>query len=911
MKRLHLKLWHLFYAFSLIAFVGAGVVLATTADPTPAPIVNTASPMHPAIVLQDAEGVSVVESGKPISTMKTCGTCHDTDFIVSHSFHTDAGLSQMSAFAPQSGDSAWDLSNGYFGEWNPITYRYLSPEDSPTPDLTTAEWVMTMGYRHVGGGPASIARDGQSLLEKQPEASHLETSLIGADGERVAWDWSESGVVEMNCFLCHTTTPNNLARIQALESGQFQWANTATLLGTGLVEEKDGVFVWNSSSFGENQTVSMDTLPIQDPTSANCGACHGVVHTDNRTPMTIQIDSQTTWTTLTTGQIMSPQRISNSALNIASKPSLSRSWDIHAERALNCTNCHYSVNNPVYYQRADENQLDHLVFDPRRLDFGEYLERPSHDFARGENETMRRCESCHSIENNHTWLPYKDRHTEVLACESCHIPQVYAPALESIDWTVLQADGQPITLYRGIEGADLNAQTSLVSGYTPILLPDENSDGTKPLSPFNLVTAWYWVYGEQGLPVPQRDLTAVWLENGQYPADLLALFDADKDGALSTQELYIDTEAKQTLLVQRLEARGLNNPRIVGETRPYGVHHNVTTGNWAVKSCESCHAQESRLSAVFTLSNRTPMNTLPVLNSNALSALSPEIGTDGMLTVQPIPAALNLYVFGNSTVEWVDTLGMLAFLGTLAGVSLHGLGRYIASRRRANHAHTPELRRVYMYSVYERQWHWLQTALIFALIFTGIVIHRPDRFPLFSMDWMVLVHNVLALVLVINAALAAFYHLASGEIRQFLPQPRGFFNDAISQAKFYLQGIFSGAPHPFEKSPEKKMNPLQQMTYLMILNVLLPAQVITGVLMWGLQQFPDVANLFGGLPVLAPLHTLIAWLFATFIVAHVYLTTTAHEPLAGIRAMMMGWDEIEVHTSETAHEAKLSEEALS
>ena len=30
----------------------------------------------------------------------------------------------------------------------------------------------------------------------------------------------------------------------------------------------------------------------------------------------------------------------------------------------------------------------------------------------------------------------------------------------------------------------------------------------------------------------------------------------------------------------------------------------------------------------------------------------------------------------------------------------------------------------------------------------------------------------------------------------------------------------------------------------------------------------------GGLPYLAPFHTLIAWLLATFIVAHVYLTTT-------------------------------------
>jgi thiosulfate reductase cytochrome b subunit len=85
------------------------------------------------------------------------------------------------------------------------------------------------------------------------------------------------------------------------------------------------------------------------------------------------------------------------------------------------------------------------------------------------------------------------------------------------------------------------------------------------------------------------------------------------------------------------------------------------------------------------------------------------------------------------------------------------------------------------------------------------------------------------------------------------------------------------------------------MTYLAILNVLLPLQMITGALMWGMQRWPAVAGQLGGLPFLAPFHTLIAWLFASFIVLHVYLTTTGATPLANIRAMIMGWDEVEGH----------------
>jgi thiosulfate reductase cytochrome b subunit len=77
--------------------------------------------------------------------------------------------------------------------------------------------------------------------------------------------------------------------------------------------------------------------------------------------------------------------------------------------------------------------------------------------------------------------------------------------------------------------------------------------------------------------------------------------------------------------------------------------------------------------------------------------------------------------------------------------------------------------------------------------------------------------------------------------------------------------------------------------------VLLPLQILTGALMWGVQQWPEAAGALGGLPFLAPFHTLVAWLFASFIVAHVYLTTTGATPLEAIRGMVTGYEEVEVH----------------
>jgi len=88
------------------------------------------------------------------------------------------------------------------------------------------------------------------------------------------------------------------------------------------------------------------------------------------------------------------------------------------------------------------------------------------------------------------------------------------------------------------------------------------------------------------------------------------------------------------------------------------------------------------------------------------------------------------------------------------------------------------------------------------------------------------------------------------------------------------------------------MNPIQKVTYFGILNVLLPLQIITGALMWLVQKYPDI---LGGLPFLAPFHSLIAWTFATFILGHVYMTTTGATALEAMRAMVTGYEEVEVH----------------
>jgi len=868
--------------------------------------VTQASPMHPTFALLDQNGDKVLTTGAPLSTMHTCGQCHDTEFIAGHAFHSDLGLADFAVT-----DDSWDASPGMFGRWNPLSYRYLSHPGDERLDLSTAEWLTLYGDRVVGGGPAEYSRSGAPLIDLAPHVRDPEASILDPEtGRVVAWDWSQSGVMEMNCFLCHIENPDNDSRVAAIQRGEFGLATTATLFKTGIAVQSATGWSWNPDAFQSDGELQQASLPIQDPTNENCAACHGDVHIQPDLPLVISgCDGEAG----TTGEIVSSQRVSDSGMNISDKESQTRSWDIHAERQLKCTDCHYALNNPGHAADPQPASPEHLRYDPRTLELGEYLEKPDHNIARGQSAqynvspglkgTMRRCESCHDAQASHSgWLPYVDTHMNAVACETCHIPRLYSPAIQTYDWTVLRAEGQPRSACRGLEAAGvqlLSARldmipptvTNLVTGYEPVLLNRAELDGRRRVSPYNLITSFFWVYDDangRARPVRLFDLEAAWFAGGRYAPEIVAAFDADADAQLSDRELVIDNDTKRSVVEARLRDLGLRNPRIEGQVQPYSINHDVARGEWALNECQFCHTSDSRLNQPMKLAEHAPGGVLPkfAVGNNVEASGQIIIDEAGALYYQPSPSEESLYIFGSSRVGWVDRLGALFFAVTLLGASGHGTFRYLAGRRRP--AARKLTAQVYMYQAYERFWHWLQTFGIVILLMTGLVVHRPDMFAGLSFRGAVVIHNVLAAVLAINAVLALFYHLTTGHIRQFIPRPYGFFDAAIVQARYYLKGIFKGQPHPFAKTPDSKLNPLQQATYVGILGVLLPLQALTGVLMWGLQRWPGFADRLGGLPFLAPAHTLIAWLFASFIVAHVYLTTTGETPLESIRGMVTG-----------------------
>lgn len=197
------------------------------------------------------------------------------------------------------------------------------------------------------------------------------------------------------------------------------------------------------------------------------------------------------------------------------------------------------------------------------------------------------------------------------------------------------------------------------------------------------------------------------------------------------------------------------------------------------------------------------------------------------------------------------------------------------------------MQRVYLYSRYERLWHWLQTLLILMLLATGFECHGALNWLGFetAVRW----HNWLGLTWLIAFAFFVFWIFTTGEWRQYIPTTKKL----MSVVRYYSFGIFRGESHPFPKRKEAKHNPLQRLTYLGLAAVLLPLQMTSGFLYWGYNSWTQWGLGWLSLQMVALVHMAGAFAILNFLIIHIYMTTTGHSLTAHIKAMVSGWEDVE------------------
>jgi len=204
------------------------------------------------------------------------------------------------------------------------------------------------------------------------------------------------------------------------------------------------------------------------------------------------------------------------------------------------------------------------------------------------------------------------------------------------------------------------------------------------------------------------------------------------------------------------------------------------------------------------------------------------------------------------------------------------------------------IEKVVIFKRFERLWHWAQAVLIIVLLMSGFEIH--GIYKLLGFEGAVNLHRAVAWSLVTLWVFAIFWHLTTGEWKQYIPT----LKKVDAMVKYYLLGIFIRAPHPFRTTVLRKHNPLQRLAYLFLWVVISPMIWATGWAYlfyakwgeWGIDQYLTLENV-------AYFHAVGAFMMLIFLIVHMYLITTGKTVWSHMRAMITGWEEIDPDAKES------------
>ena len=572
-----------------------------------------ASGVCPPFALRDEEG-NVIDpfngenDSVPYSPRQTCGAsnCHDYNKIT-EGYHFTQGRGEDPT-ATQRERIAWASTPGnYGGSWcSPAPlYRYLSPKNNETArtiDMTSYSFLTAgCGACHPGGGSAEIDRGGKRYDHRMadPTSGFIAGGDNNLDGDYFQARWSESGVLEADCLICHMPNYSMSMRNAQITNENFRWSATAGAgFGTVMGKVSSGeqpLVSYEKSRFDAEGNVLVHI--VREPRNEACLACHAKPGWKKR------------------GANFRPRT------------------DVHLRAGLKCVDCHQSGS---------------LATDPR------IRGKEVHQFGKGDDPggrvrddldgTVRTCEDCHTSGAlgapiaKHAWLP--PLHLDELACQTCHIPErtVKAALVQAGDvlnpGARIPTKGKHLWTFYGPDGAYWNHYGDLsLMGYD-----DKPTDPFRPvyvrygdkIYPVNRVhSAWpgIEIAGQTALMQPRMgDVFKMWSDHhadpSQYPL-LDEIRDDNEDGVpevnrsveidaliASVTEMLTQTgypmDGKHVVWVadDRVYSSGKDIRTVekqLWESSPYANVHKYTHDIYPARSalgsggCTDCHASNAPL----------------------------------------------------------------------------------------------------------------------------------------------------------------------------------------------------------------------------------------------------------------------------------------------------------------------------
>ncbi|TFE71559.1 Ni/Fe-hydrogenase, b-type cytochrome subunit [Methylacidiphilum caldifontis] len=210
---------------------------------------------------------------------------------------------------------------------------------------------------------------------------------------------------------------------------------------------------------------------------------------------------------------------------------------------------------------------------------------------------------------------------------------------------------------------------------------------------------------------------------------------------------------------------------------------------------------------------------------------------------------------------------------------------------------------VYVYEAPIRLWHWINAASIFVLAISGYLIAHPppsiggEAFGHFEFAYIRYIHFIAALVFDVGLMVRIYWALVGNRFgRDFLHLAlfeKSFWIEVIKKIKWYL--FLEKEPIVYEGA-----DPLNRLATFLVF-ILDWFMLITGLALfgemdgmgtWAYYLFTIwIIPIFGSSQTLHSFHHLGMWLFASFVLVHVYVVV--REDILGrvsvIETMVNGW----------------------
>lgn len=200
--------------------------------------------------------------------------------------------------------------------------------------------------------------------------------------------------------------------------------------------------------------------------------------------------------------------------------------------------------------------------------------------------------------------------------------------------------------------------------------------------------------------------------------------------------------------------------------------------------------------------------------------------------------------------------------------------------------------KLYLYPLWIRIWHWTNALMFLVLIVTGLSMQysSPD-YPMIRFDWAVSMHNISGVIVIISYLYFIIVNRFSRNRKYYQFIRKGFLDRLMKQFIYYTIGIFKNEQPPFPITEERKFNPMQKFSYLIVMYLGMPALIVTGIaLLYPEIIIPNVGGL-SGIHLTDLVHIITGFGLSVFMAIHVYFCTIGATTTSNFKSMMNGWHE--------------------